>query len=926
MAAGAAFLALAGGLAPAAGGKGNTPEWPEGFALVPQDAIAVLSMRQGERLIEKAGPSSGLFLQRLARWLGAEKEEISRAFLEGPFTAALFPSEEGSPSLLLVFPGGRKAPENLLSLLGKGPGAYRPAGRIGGVEVGSYTLPPPVGMRLFALWRGNTFLAATSKGLLSRALEAEASPATKSLQSDVALARLFRSGAYKGDGRVFVSFKKGIFKGGPAFLASLGEEKAWVTWTSCVEGKGVVTRLRLEWPEPRAGWGALAGEKSCPVHLEKALPGPEDLVVTAGFLLPEAPKGKTNWNTPLLPWLERAAPIPWRRLMPGLSGDFSFRLQAGSGGPVSWAALMDLTNPSRIDRVLRAPGKAWKNEGESTVSGYTVTTLKDSVGKSFSWAMAADRLLLGNAPALVEKALAPAGEEGKSAPQRTQGRASAVFLKAHGKVDALASILPPFFRSFLEGCGGPFTLEGFCDPAGVGFTFFNTGSPPGFHLLKSLRFPNAGPEGGLARKEEGKATSGTDWKSLTPKERYEALTALERAGDVSVYAEEVEALLEDPDPAVAARAAYALGTQKVESSVPGLCKALRDCPHPVVRRYSAYALMRMPDPREESFLLQALKDEDPMTRGYAATALERLRSTKAAVPLARALLAHPKAPKETRLRLLSALAELGSPKEVPKVLLAAGPKADVDLLRAQVYALQKLTPQLPRSEEEALLTQILDLPSSYVRGYAVDRLGEIGGPEVVNDLERRLPMEGPQFRKRIEAALAVVKTRNGPGLAFKKVVDAASKKMTQAREKLAEAFGEVKTWPAWKKGVIASVPLVLAGFLFLLWRWLKARAAMRAHMKLVTLVSSSEEDDSFLAGMEEDIDPPVDQDVSWEDETAGTVPGEEESRDSETEEEEPAPEPGEEPAQLLLDDQEEVDEMIPLEGEDDAFLEKSGPG
>ncbi len=908
---GAAFFVLAGSGAVLAGGKGgDLPRWPRGFALVPQDAWAVLSVEKGRVLLKKAGPSMGLFLQRLGRWMGAPGGDLAAAFLEGSFTAALFPPKKGLPSLLLVFPGGRKGPESLLERLGNGPGARRPAGRVGGLEVSSYTLPPPVGLRLFALQRGDTFLAATSKKLLQHALDAEGSPATKSLEADIALARIFRNGGFQGKGAFFLSFKKGLLQGGPAFLSSLGEEKAWVSWISRLTGKGVETRLRLEWPEPRAGWGALAGEKTCPAFLEKLLPGGEDLVVRAGLVLPEAAPGKGGRDFPLLSGLERAFPIPWRRLLPGLSGDFALEIRPGEKAPQTWAALLELTNPSRVDKVLRAPGKGWKETGETAAGGYTISTFQDTAGRRFSWALAGGRLYLASSPEILGQALDGKVRGEKPAAPAGTGRdpARGVFLEAHGKTAALVSLLPPSLRFFLEGCSGTFSLEGSCDPAGVGFRFLGEGLP-GLRLLGTLRLPRPPSRKGPAA-GKGDASSGTDWASLTPKERFEALTALERAGDVLVYAGEVEALLEDPDPAVAARAAYALGESKAESAIPGLCKALRDSPNPEVRRYAAYALSRMPDPREEGFLLQALRDEDPRTRGYAATALEKLGSTKAAAPLARALLADPKAPKEVRLRILSALAELGGPREIPKVLLGVGPKEDVDLLRAQVYALQKLTPQLQRSEEEDLLAGLLDSPSSYVKGYAIDRLGEVGGVKAAQALERRLPSEGPGFAKRIQAALAVVKTRNGSRLALEKAVETASKKMSQAREKLVKALGDVRTWPAWKKGVLASIPLILAGLLFMLWRWWKSRAALKAHMKLITLVSSSEEEEEDLDG---GYSPPLDQEVSWEEEgageeaggPAGSLPGEPEDG-----------EPVEEEVQLQLEDQEEVENMVPLEEEE----------
>ncbi len=903
--AGTAFLVLSGGLAPCAGGeRGNRLEWPAGFSLVPQDAVAVLSMEKGGRFLEAGGPAGGAFLERLARWLGVKKETLSSSFFEGPFTAALFPAREEGPSLLLVFPdcpGGRK---EFFALLARSPGAFRPAGRLAGAEVGSYTLPPPVGLRFFTIQRGDTFLAATSKELLSQALEAETSPATKSLQADAALARIFRSGAYRGEARFFVSFKQGLFGRGSFFPGAPVEAGSWVSWISTTSGNRVETSLRVEWPEPRGGWGGLAGEKSLPRDLEKFLPGPGDLVVSAGLLPPEG--GKTF---PVPRSLQDHLPLPWRRLFASWSGDFRLRIQSGPGGKPRWAALLDLTNPTRTDQVMRTPGKVWKEKDHTTGGGYTITTLEGPGGKVCSWAIAGGRLYLASDPVQLEEVLAGGKKVPAAPPADTGSTGRKTFLSARGEVEVLAGLLPSPFRGLLRGCTGEFTLKASADPAGLGFSYSGMGRPPGFHLLETLSLPRASSGEGLAAAGEGKRTSGTDWKSLTPKERFQALVSLEKAGDVQVYADEVEALLEDPDPAVAARAAYILGTHGVVASVPALCKTLRDSPNPVVRRYAAYALMRMPDPREENFLLQALADEDPLTRGYAATALERLHSRRAAPALARALVGDRKAPKETRLRLLSALAELGGPEEIPKVALGVGPREDVDLLRAQVYALQKLTPHLQRKEEEALLVQLLDLPSSFVRGYAVDRLGEIGEPAVAEVLEERMKREGPQFRKRIEAALSLIRERGGASLALEKAVDTASRKMAKAREILVKAVAGVKGWPAWKKGLLAALPLVLAGILFFLWRWLRARAAMKAHMKLITLVSSSEEEEAFPGEEGAFPEGEVDQEVPWEEEG-----------------EEPLPEAAGEAEQIYLDDESELDEMVPAEGEDEAFLDRPPGG
>ncbi|HHI68697.1 MAG TPA: hypothetical protein ENJ97_05155, partial [Planctomycetes bacterium] len=56
MASMAASLVLMGGLASAGGSGGTLPMWPKGFSLVPQNALAVLSLEKGGKLLEKAGP------------------------------------------------------------------------------------------------------------------------------------------------------------------------------------------------------------------------------------------------------------------------------------------------------------------------------------------------------------------------------------------------------------------------------------------------------------------------------------------------------------------------------------------------------------------------------------------------------------------------------------------------------------------------------------------------------------------------------------------------------------------------------------------------------------------------------------------------------------------------------------------------------
>lgn len=94
------------------------------------------------------------------------------------------------------------------------------------------------------------------------------------------------------------------------------------------------------------------------------------------------------------------------------------------------------------------------------------------------------------------------------------------------------------------------------------------------------------------------------------------------------------AALEDPDPAVRARAAFALAAVQDPAATPALTRALAD-PYPAVRADAAFALGQLADSTAGGVLLTALSGEDdPTVRGRLFEALGKTGNTAALAALA----------------------------------------------------------------------------------------------------------------------------------------------------------------------------------------------------------------------------------------------------------------------------------------------------
>ncbi len=496
--------------------------------------------------------------------------------------------------------------------------------------------------------------------------------------------------------------------------------------------------------------------------------------------------------------------------------------------------------------------------------------------------------------------------EGKRIPEKA-------FAWYEGSTSFIKDIVPGSLFWFLPGEPGSRCRVGIeNNPASLKVKMKVEGVPVLLRILGNVK-PRAFRKEGIAAKGRMKTGSGIDWKSLDAKGRYDALVSLEKLGKVGLYAGEVENLLQDEDEAVAARAAYALGKFKVKAAVPLLIRIARDSGKKVLRRYSVYALMKIGDNRAETVFLEKLKDPDPVARGLAATGLEKIKSRKAGKAIGRSLFNSVNAPSQVKVRLLKAMAHLGGPEDVYELLLSIGPKDPREVVEAGVYALERITPTLPSEREVSLLCHMLDHPVYDVRRYAVERLAELGSADAIGPLKERLKVEGPKLANLLGLAIRSIEDKNKLNLTLSKAIEKTTTKVGSFRQKIGDFIGTVKTWPAWKKGVLAGILFFLVVLLVALKKLYEARRAKETAEKVASLVDPSEgleayQQEGQLREEEEepwnrDQEPEVlDLDLHEDDDGSGGEAG-----------------------QLDLDDGEDVEAVVPSE-EEDMFLKPGNKG
>jgi len=224
----------------------------------------------------------------------------------------------------------------------------------------------------------------------------------------------------------------------------------------------------------------------------------------------------------------------------------------------------------------------------------------------------------------------------------------------------------------------------------------------------------------------------------------------------------VALLLASSSPAVAARAAWLLGTLGSKDSVPALITACSR-PEPNVRLQALAALQHLGDARAMQPAIAMLGDADRALRTLAATMLGRLHSKSAVAPL-QALLdsegqAVPDGKPDPVIATLLALSDIGEPRCLMQAA-SSTTLVDPDVGTALTYLFQTLSPQLPKKEEGTLLLAVLDHPNDLLRRYAIQRLGELKDPATAAAIEGRLANEGKDLQPLLRVTLAAVRGEN----------------------------------------------------------------------------------------------------------------------------------------------------------------------
>jgi hypothetical protein len=237
-----------------------------------------------------------------------------------------------------------------------------------------------------------------------------------------------------------------------------------------------------------------------------------------------------------------------------------------------------------------------------------------------------------------------------------------------------------------------------------------------------------------------------------------APSANEVSGD---DAGELAALAMGEDPAVAARAAWALGSGKHRVVLPALLEVAVKSPHPAARRHALQALLRFQDTGSTATAIEALRDEDRTVRTLAVQLLTRLKRPAALQPLlamfeaARAQ-CEPGPATDLQAALLC-LSDLGAADRLLQVATALHDSAAEDTGTALAWCCQTLAPKLPREQQITLATALLSHRELLVRRWAIGHLAELDEPATAKALEGRLPLEGKELRPLVELALAQVR-------------------------------------------------------------------------------------------------------------------------------------------------------------------------
>lgn len=316
-----------------------------------------------------------------------------------------------------------------------------------------------------------------------------------------------------------------------------------------------------------------------------------------------------------------------------------------------------------------------------------------------------------------------------------------------------------------------------------------------------------------------------------------AAPASEVSGD---DAGELAALAMGEDPAVAARAAWALGSGKHRVVLPALQEVATKSPHPAARRHALQALLRFQDTGSTATAIEALRDEDRTVRTLAVQLLTRLKRPAALQPLLAMFEAarsqcDPGPATDLQAALLC-LSDLGAADRLLQVATALHDSTAEDTGTALAWCCQTLAPKLPREQQITLAAALLSHRELLVRRWAIGHVAELDEPATAKALEGRLILEGKELRPLVELALAQVRRD-------KERDPTASDELQRAKQNLQAISGWLAgRWrqltPAEQLASGASALAVLAIIALALWRR-RIAARERAATRTIALVQPS---------------------------------------------------------------------------------------
>ena len=345
----------------------------------------------------------------------------------------------------------------------------------------------------------------------------------------------------------------------------------------------------------------------------------------------------------------------------------------------------------------------------------------------------------------------------------------------------------------------------------------------------------------------------------------ERLLAAERAGP-DADPDELRALTDADDVAVAARAAWLLGRCTADGAEERVRAVATGSPHAPARLQAMHALQQKAQVASLPTAVSALEDEDRSVRTLAAQLLGRLRRPAGVEPLVALVERGERATDgaDTDLQAaLIALHDLGATGQLVRVATALDDAPATGVGEALTFCFQELSPKLATEAQSTLLVGVLAHREPLLRRYAIGRLAELRLPSTAQALEGRLAKETDELRPLVEVALAQVRgdDRRPP-------TDELERATQNAEALWARAKAKWDTMPTRDRAVAAAIPVSLLLVVVILAQLRRRRRRAEATAAALALVAPSEEHLEHLAAEAEELAAAAEA-ARWEQEAAG---------------------------------------------------------